>query len=201
MDGQRFDQLTRTMASGASRRRVLGGLAAAVTAAAGLRAGSSTGFAADADVCSGLDSGKVDVTDPSEPTSIHVCADDFEAGEGLCITGYCVKAGSKKQNLGPEFHEVSPAQECVDITHSSGKAISHYSLTFGPCPDEITCADCLAHGTDRVLCLGSNGHKNKCCPVVANADPCGQTSHGTACCGGEAACTEVPGGNTQICEA
>ncbi|MFI6427463.1 hypothetical protein [Promicromonospora sp. NPDC050880] len=66
--------------------------------------------------------GKVDITE-GEPTSITV-----SAPEGYLISGYCVKAGSAKQGLGPEYIEVDPPASEVTITHSSGKAISHYTL-------------------------------------------------------------------------
>ena len=52
------------------------------------------------------------------------------APEGKLISGYCVKAGSANQGLGPEFYTVDPPAKSVTISHSSGKDISHYSLTF-----------------------------------------------------------------------
>jgi len=191
MDGQRFDQITRTMARGASRRRVVAGLAAAVAGAAGLRAGSITGLAAAADVCPGLGSGKIDVADGIK--TVHVCASD-----GLCITSYCVKAGSVKGGTGgPVTITVDPPTHCVDIVYPTGKDISHYSYSEGPCPPPPVCDECKnEQGTAKVLCYSTGDHANKCCPVVAS--PCGRATSGEACCGGgDAGCEKVDDG--QIC--
>lgn len=65
--------------------------------------------------------GKVDVG--GEQETLEVTAPD-----GFLITGYCVKAGSDKQGDGPEDYTVDPPQATVTIEHSSGKAISHYTL-------------------------------------------------------------------------
>ena len=78
-------------------------------------------------VCDELDSGKIDVD--GEVTSLEISAD-----EGFVITRYCVKAGSANQEDGPEYVDVVPPAETVTITHSSGKAISHYSFEQEPVP-------------------------------------------------------------------
>ena len=105
---------------------------AAMIAAFGL--GTAAAFAANADkpanpgggndgqVCPPGDSGKIDV---NSGASITVTAPD-----GKLISGYCVKAGSANQGLGPEFVTVDPPQKTVTIAHSSGKDVSHYSLTY-----------------------------------------------------------------------
>ncbi len=72
-------------------------------------------------VCPPLDSGKIDVE--GDIKSLVISAD-----EGYLIVGYCVKAGSAKQGLGPEFVTVEPPQLSVEISHSSGKYLSHYSF-------------------------------------------------------------------------
>ncbi len=54
------------------------------------------------------------------------------APEGQLIVGYCVKAGSIKQGNGPEYVTVDPPAASVTITHSSGKDISHYTVSYGP---------------------------------------------------------------------
>jgi len=66
--------------------------------------------------------GKVDVVD-GEHVSLVVTAEP-----GFLITGYCVKAGSDNQGDGPENYVVDPPAAEVAIAHSSGKAISHYTL-------------------------------------------------------------------------
>jgi hypothetical protein len=75
-------------------------------------------------VCAG---DKVDVG--GEQTSIVV-----NAPEGYLISEYCVKAGSAEQGDGPEYVTVDPPASSVTISHSSGKAISHYSLTLVQIP-------------------------------------------------------------------
>ncbi|GGM31522.1 LPXTG cell wall anchor domain-containing protein [Promicromonospora citrea] len=65
--------------------------------------------------------GKVDVG--GEQGSVTVTAPD-----GYLITGYCVKAGSAKNGAGPETVTVDPPVAEVTISHSSGKAVSHYTL-------------------------------------------------------------------------
>lgn len=52
------------------------------------------------------------------------------APDGHLISGYCVKAGSVNQGLGPEYVTVDPPAASVTITHSSGKDISHYTVTY-----------------------------------------------------------------------
>ena len=74
-------------------------------------------------ICPEGDSGKIDVS--GDQTSVTVTAP-----AGKLISGYCVKAGSAKQGLGAEFVVVDPPAASVTITHSSGKGVSHYSLTF-----------------------------------------------------------------------
>lgn len=59
------------------------------------------------------------------------------APTGYLISGYCVKAGSVQQGLGPEYVTVSPAQPQVVIAHTSGKDISHYTYTLTPTPTPV----------------------------------------------------------------
>lgn len=82
-------------------------------------------------VCGPLSSGKVDVS--GDHQSLEVMAP-----EGYLIDEYCVKAGSANQGLGPEYVMVEPPQEKVVITHSSGKDISHYSVSYVPEPSPTT---------------------------------------------------------------
>jgi hypothetical protein len=79
----------------------------------------------DGQVCTGLDSGKIDTT--GDPLSVTVTAP-----AGYLIDGYCVKAGSVQQGNGPEYVSVSPPSASVTITHSTGKAVSHYSYSLTP---------------------------------------------------------------------
>jgi hypothetical protein len=100
--------------------------------ALGMMIASGSAVAAQNDneqVCAG---DKVDVG--GDQTSIVVTAPT-----GYLISEYCVKAGSIQQGDGPEYYSVNPPAPSVTISHSSGKAISHYSLTLVqiPTPTEV----------------------------------------------------------------
>jgi hypothetical protein len=99
------------------------GLGGAAAFAAGTDKPDNPGGGNDGQVCPAGDSGKIDVS--GDHTSLTLTAPD-----GKLISGYCVKAGSANQGLGPEFVTVDPPQKTVTITHSSGKDISHYSLSY-----------------------------------------------------------------------
>lgn len=99
-----------------------------------LAVGVGSAASSDTGVCAEGDSGKVDVY--GEDATLTLTAPD-----GYVITSYCVKAGSAKQGLGPETYTVDPPAQVVVISHSSGKAISHYSFTVAQgetteCPPE-----------------------------------------------------------------
>jgi hypothetical protein len=99
-------------------------------------AGSPYKVDAEDKVCTGLTSGKIDVS--GDATTLTLTAPD-----GYLISGYCVKAGSANQGDGPEYYTVDPPLASVDISHLSGKAISHYSYTLvqddtQECPPEDT---------------------------------------------------------------
>ena len=120
--------------------RVAPGLALLVAVVA-LTVGIGSGVSSATGVCAEGDSGKVDVY--GEDATLTLTAPD-----GYVITSYCVKAGSEKQGDGPETYAVDPPAQEVVISHSSGKAISHYSFTVAQgedeyCPPEDTtgCAD------------------------------------------------------------
>lgn len=93
--------------------------------------GASMTVAQAADVCGGLDSGKVEVS--SDAKSVTVTAP-----EGKLIDGYCVKAGSSSTGDGAEYVSVDPPQETVVITHSSGKGVSHWSVSYVDDPATTT---------------------------------------------------------------
>lgn len=97
-----------------------------------LGVGAATASSSADQVCAAGDSGKVDVY--GDDTTLTITAPD-----GYVITGYCVKAGSENQGNGPESYVVDPPATSVVISHSSGKAISHYSYTLQAseeCPPE-----------------------------------------------------------------
>jgi hypothetical protein len=51
----------------------------------------------------------------------------------MVITGYCVKAGSINQGDGPVYYDGLNLTSLV-ISHPTGKAVSHYSVSYGPAP-------------------------------------------------------------------
>jgi hypothetical protein len=104
-------------------RRVLALLTAVVLVSWGTAALSRADAVENNQVCSGLDSGKIDVS--GEKTSITLTAP-----EGQLITGYCVKAGSTKNGNGPRYVTLSQPQKSVTISYPGGKAISHYSVDY-----------------------------------------------------------------------
>ena len=85
------------------------------------------------EVCKELDSGKIDVVGNFK--SITITAD-----EGYLITGYCVKAGSSNQDLGPVYVEVAPPVASVTFSYPlADKDISHYSYSYkGDVPSTTT---------------------------------------------------------------
>ena len=94
----------------------------------------ATGAAnATPDVCGPLDSGKIDVT--GDVAAVIVFAPD-----GYLINEYCVKAGSEASGGGAEYVTVDPPQKSVEIRHSTGKDVSHYSVgwTQEPTPSTTT---------------------------------------------------------------
>jgi hypothetical protein len=94
---------------------VAGSLVAATGGAAMATGGSGQ-------VCEGLDSGKIDLTGENETHTVS-------APDGKLIDGYCVKAGSANAGDGPRYVDIDPV-ESLTLTHPSGKAISHYSLSY-----------------------------------------------------------------------
>jgi hypothetical protein len=105
-------------------KKLIGALA--VLAASGvvvLTVGVATAAPPVGQICPAGNGGKIDVS--GDATTLTITAPD-----GYLITGYCVKTGSANQGLGVEFNVVDPPAASVDISHSSGKAISHYSYTL-----------------------------------------------------------------------
>jgi hypothetical protein len=87
----------------------------------GLQANAADG---NGNICQGLDSGKIDVS--GDKLSVTVTAPT-----GYLIDEYCVKAGSAVSGTGgPVYVAVNPPQKSVTITYPSGKAISHYSVSY-----------------------------------------------------------------------
>ena len=57
----------------------------------------------------------------------------YAAPAGFLISSYCVKAGSDNQkDGGPEYVSVTPPAATITISHSTGKDVSHFSVTLVP---------------------------------------------------------------------
>ena len=79
-----------------------------------------TAPAAAADVCQG--DVKVEVSGDKETIT-------YTAPDGYLISSWCVKAGTTT-----EVHAVDPPAKTITISHTSGKGISHYSVTLVKAP-------------------------------------------------------------------
>lgn len=66
-----------------------------------------------------------------QETSVTVVAPD-----GMVIVGYCVKAGSYQQGDGPETVDLAQPVTEITFSHSSGKAISHYTVFYAAAPTQ-----------------------------------------------------------------
>lgn len=90
-------------------------------------ASSGTGSSDGDQVCSGLDSTKIDVS--GQQLSVTVTAPD-----GKLISGYCVKSGSTAAGDGPHYVTLQTPQKSITLTYVGAdgkpKAISHYSLSY-----------------------------------------------------------------------
>jgi hypothetical protein len=113
-------------------RKLLATIAVVTLASVGaIGTAGIVGAQGQADVCPDLDTGKIDP--PGEPTSVTITAP-----EGQVIVQVCIKAGSGQQEEGPEFFTFDPGVTTITLSHSSGKAISHYSVEFADVPPPTT---------------------------------------------------------------
>jgi hypothetical protein len=87
--------------------------------------GAAGTVGAQEQVCPNLDTGHLDANNQTTFT--------FTAPAGQLIVQVCVKAGSTQQGDGPEFIDF-PGVTSATFSHSSGKAISHFSVKFGEAP-------------------------------------------------------------------
>jgi hypothetical protein len=161
-------------------RRILALLIAVVLVSWGTAALSRADAVENDQVCSGLDSGKIDTT--GDPGSVTLTAPD-----GQLITGYCVKAGSEQSGDGPVYVNLDEPQQSVTITYPGGKAISHYSVDYGPAPPEDACPDMAGDQPEGTDCTPDED----ACPDMAGNQP-----EGTDCTPDEGdgdACPNMPG--------
>lgn len=75
------------------------------------------------------------ITPPANTTEVTVTAP-----EGQLISGYCVKAGSENQGLGPEYVTLDEPATSVTIEYTMSdtvKDISHYVVTYVDAPPPV----------------------------------------------------------------
>jgi hypothetical protein len=140
MDGMRFDDVSRALARGTSRRAVLKGLFAGVAAAAGLRALPDS---ADAATC-------------TPPGPRNFCNFDVECCSGsLCRNGACsCPAGKKICGSG-----------CIDESQTCGPSYcpAGFKVCGGICKD--TSRDPQNCGSCGIVCGPTKTCSNgRCCP-------------------------------------
>lgn len=211
MDGQRFDDLARVLARGASRRQVLRGLTAgavggtavalgfsrpaAEVAAADCIGGGGT-CAADSDCCAGglcNPNGQCYCDDPDRPGIGCACTTGADETCGLdsleCCAGVCVRAGA-----------CHPVPKCAEV----GDACSD----DGACCRDLVCGDGQTCGV-AVTCAAEGGtctDDGDCCAdlVCGNANTCG-AKPAPACvalggaCGGDGDCCQGTCGDAGVC--
>lgn len=100
-------------------------------------------ISAQQEVCGGLDSGKIDITDSNVSETGSFGTDGswsydaalgtvtVTAPTGYLISGYCVKAGADNENSGGglEGGTITPVKTYV-IDHSTKDSISHFSVSL-----------------------------------------------------------------------
>lgn len=212
MDGSRFDQLTKTLAHGTSRRRMLQGLAGALTGALAASRLAATEAACPAGSvpaaggrCLCKNSGRPPVngscTSGAGPSG---CG----AGQMLCGTT-CVDASSDPNNCGTCSHVCAPTNNATSVLCRAG------ACWVAACAPGF--ADCNATGFDGCETqLGTNANCGRCGDACSGFNICGGggtpgvcgctprtcESLGATCgsyqagCGGTLNCTACPSGQT-----
>ncbi|MEU4364266.1 hypothetical protein [Promicromonospora sp. NPDC023987] len=108
-------------------------LGASALLVAGLMTTPAAAFAASPVASTSGDVEKVCPEEGKQPGENQL-AITVTAPEGMVIVGYCVKAGSANQGDGAIDVDVDPPETTVEITHPSGKEISHYTVFYAPAP-------------------------------------------------------------------
>jgi hypothetical protein len=142
----------------------------------------------DGQVCDGFDSGKIDVS------GSHLTL-EVAAPAGQLIDGYCIKAGSVQQGLGPEWVTVKPPVASLTISYPAAtKNISHYALSYTqatttpttpttttptpptpPTPPTDACPDMPGTQAAGTVCLTMPPKTDACPDMPGNQKP------GTSC--------------------
>ncbi len=192
MDDQRFDNLARALAGGASRRRVLrgmlGGTAAAVMALArGSRAGAQEGTLAPGAACSSTSQ----CSQAGGPVS---CADNGYANDGAlncCRTsgGACADATSSADCCGGLYCRNGV---CTDLSVSGELPPGSYCTATSQCSQAGGPAICADNG------LASDGALNCCRTAGGVCDSSAVCCSGLLCAGGVCSGNGAPAGTVQL---
>ncbi|GAB3040114.1 hypothetical protein GCM10027052_21080 [Parafrigoribacterium mesophilum] len=129
----------------------------------------------DGQVCAGFDSGKIDVS------GSHLAL-EVAAPAGQLIDGYCIKAGSVQQGLGPKWVDVNPPVASLTISYPTAtKNISHYALSYTPStasstpPTTDACPDMPGPQSAGTVCVTMPPETDACPAMLGNQ------SAGTVC--------------------
>lgn len=188
MDDRRFDEWTRTLAGGASRRRVVGGLAGIVAAVAGgFRQTSAQALLGPGEACTATEQ-------CSQFGGAQVCADNGIAGDGP-LNCCRIQAGACAR----------PADCCGFLNCVDGFCVGDDDASAsGGHPLGGTCAataECAAVSGGRVIC-GDNGISEdgplNCCleegsACAADRDCCGAFRCTDGSCGSTGGGDLAPG--------
>lgn len=149
MESQRFDSLTRMMASGASRRTVLRGALGGALAAVGLRSVAGAAPAAKVDICHQTGNGTYRHINVSvNALDAHIAHGDFTDCEGnfevdfdscTCVCGL-TSCGTGSE-LNTDTCECDPVDECMaaDLTRCSSGS--------GRCVESVDTGEFICAGT------------------------------------------------------
>ncbi len=172
MDDRSFDTLTRTLAGGETRRRLLGALVA-LPAASGLL-------------------GLLDADDAGAKGRRRRRVKKHKHGKGRRSTGKSPRSKPTPQACAPESMAQTCAGTCGSITNTCGEIVECGSCACTPsCGACHTCQErpntpgaCVIDAAQRDLPCGDQGqvcHADGACACDANSCAAGQRCHGTAC--------------------
>lgn len=149
MESQRFDQVSRMMASGASRRTVLRGLFGGALAAAGLHAGGAAAPKEKVDICHyDADTGSYHwIRVNGNAVEAHLAHGDN--GDAGCPVGYEFNAEACACVLANEC-EIPDGSQCTGGGFCAQDVESGKNICVGNGYTESTCSDHDDCGANRV---------------------------------------------------
>lgn len=184
VDGQRFDELTRLIGAGATRRRVLKGLTGALLGVGGL-AGARSAMAGAVCQTEGAACGELECCGELVCFADNTCQTCSEADAACASSSECCSG-----NCSPSTETCQPAEEPI------------CAFIFEDCTELPCCFDalCASDGFGNSVCFrpnecpveGDGCGKGFCCPglecvenictVVCNDEPGAECGSDAACC-------------------